>query len=131
ITGQTEFMGHIFNVADGVLIPRAETELLVDMIIKRESKVTRILDIGTGSGCIAISLCKGIAGSYVEAWDVSSEALKIAEGNNLKNNSSVVFKQIDLFNVSPTDSFFDLIVSNPPYITEKERIGMDRNVLDW
>ena len=131
ITGQAEFMGHIFNVADGVLIPRAETELLVDIIIKRESKATRILDVGTGSGCIAISLCKGIVGSYVEAWDVSSEALKIAEGNNLKNNSSVVFKQIDLFNVSPTDSLFDLIVSNPPYITEKERIGMDRNVLDW
>lgn len=131
IVGKMEFLGRTFSIAPGVLIPRTETEHLVDLIVKRENEAKRILDIGTGSGCIAITLAKEKPDSYVEGWDVSDVALRIAENNNLVLDGGVQFRRRDVFKEFPREISFDLIVSNPPYITLDERKAMDRNVLDW
>lgn len=131
IAEKVEFYGRTFFIAPGVLIPRTETEHLVDIIVKKETNAKRILDIGTGSGCIGITLAKEMANSYVEAWDVSDRALQIAKKNNLDLNGGVKIKRKDILKDFLLDSSFDLIVSNPPYVTIKEREGMDPNVLDW
>lgn len=131
IAEKVEFYGRTFFIAPGVLIPRTETEHLVDIIVKKETNAKRILDIGTGSGCIGITLAKEMANSYVEAWDVSDRALQIAKKNNLDLNGGVKIKRKDILKDFLLDSSFDLIVSNPPYVTMKEREGMDPNVLDW
>ncbi len=131
IVEKVEFYGRTFFIAPGVLIPRTETEHLVDIIVKKETNAKRILDIGTGSGCIGITLAKEMANSYVEAWDVSDRALQIAKKNNLDLNGGVKIKRKDILKDFLLDSSFDLIVSNPPYVTMKEREGMDPNVLDW
>lgn len=131
IVEKVEFYGRTFFIAPGVLIPRTETEHLVDIIVKKETNAKRILDIGTGSGCIGITLAKEMANSYVEAWDVSDRALQIAKKNNLDLNGGVKIKRKDILKDFLLDSSFDLIVSNPPYVTIKEREGMDPNVLDW
>lgn len=133
ILGKTEFEGRPFHTAPGVLIPRPETEELVDWIASAEHP-RHILDIGTGSGCIAISLAGFFPDTRVEAWDISREALQIAAGNNRLNKTNVLFVERDVLTYHPgkneTD-LFDIIVSNPPYVTEKEKATMEKNVLDW
>lgn len=131
IMGEARFFGRPFGVAPGVLIPRPETEELVQLIIDEVAAGSRILDIGTGSGCIAVSLSKELPGAEVTAWDVSEEALAIARANNKKLSARVVFSKQDLFARVPPGQTFDVIVSNPPYVTEKEKREMNPNVLDW
>jgi len=132
IRGFTEFRGRNFKVASGVLIPRPETAELVELVTKENPDACRLLDIGTGSGCIAISLDKELPNTSVEAWDISEEALAIARQNNKELEAGVTFLQRDVL----SDDWekmpsFDVIVSNPPYVTETEKKDMDANVLDW
>ena len=105
---------------------------MVDWII-REHKYgrVRILDIGTGSGCIAVSLAKNLEEAEVVSWDVSEKALQVAERNCRRNGVRVILEQRDVLLASPAGERFDVIVSNPPYITEKERADMSANVLEW
>nr|WP_320057373.1 peptide chain release factor N(5)-glutamine methyltransferase [uncultured Bacteroides sp.] len=131
IRGNADFFGLKFKVAPGVLIPRPETEELVDLIIKENPLAKRILDIGTGSGCIAIALAKHLPLATVSAWDVSDEALAIAEQNNACLGTSVAFSRKDVFSEILNEDNYDVIVSNPPYITIAEREEMDANVLNW
>ena len=132
IIGTEEFYGLTFEVNKHVLIPRPETGELVDWII-REHKYgrVRILDIGTGSGCIAVSLAKNLEGAEVVSWDVSEKALQVAERNCRRNGVRVTLEQRDVLLASPAGERFDVIVSNPPYITEAEKQDMEANVLDW
>lgn len=131
IQGEAHFFGNVFQVAPGVLIPRPETEELAQLIIDECSGASRILDMGTGSGCIAITLSKEMPDAEVVAWDVSDEALAIARCNNERLSTRVEFVRQDLFSDVLTNDVFDVIVSNPPYITEREKEEMDSNVLDW
>ena len=132
IIGTEEFYGLTFEVNKHVLIPRPETGELVDWII-REHKYgrVRILDIGTGSGCIAVSLAKNLEEAEVVSWDVSEKVLQVAERNCRRNGVRVTLEQRDVLLASPAGERFDVIVSNPPYITEAEKQDMEANVLDW
>lgn len=137
IFGKTDFYGFEFEVNPSVLIPRPETEELVELIVRDypKRKELEILDIGTGSGCIAITLKKLLNKSQVYALDVSEEALKTAKRNAIRNRAPITFFQKDILTPSETaDSIeeeFDIIVSNPPYIMEKEKADMEANVLDY
>lgn len=132
ILGEARFLGRTFRVTPGVLIPRPETEELVEMMLKELSPVSRVLDVGTGSGCIAISLAKELPESQVTAWDVSGEALSIAAVNSKALQASVRFEQRDVLTYEPcVVDCYDVIVSNPPYVTEAEKQEMEHNVLDW
>lgn len=133
IRGCTEFYGRIFQVAPGVLIPRPETAELVDLVVKENPAARLLLDIGTGSGCIAISLAKSLPEAKVDAWDISEEALLIARRNSEELNAGVTFRRQDVFSdeeggITPA---YDVLVSNPPYVTESEKRQMESNVLDW
>jgi release factor glutamine methyltransferase len=135
ILGTTHFYGSEFMVDENVLIPRPETEELVDWIVKLNSKISkkknlRILDIGTGSGCIAISLAKNIPNSEVFAIDVSEKALAVAEKNALLNSVSVNFLHKNILETTSLDQKFDIIVSNPPYVRNLEKSEIKPNVLD-
>ena len=162
VLGKAFFCGHEFRVRPGVLIPRPETEELVrvacDRVARygersgrsdgeRSGRAVRILDIGTGSGCIAISLALAIPDAQVEAWDVSDEALAIARENASHLGAKVTFKKEDILRKQVAPSFgkatgrraqlgngglgeATLIISNPPYICEKERKDMEQRVLD-
>lgn len=141
VIGETEFCGLTFHVEPGVLIPRPETEELVQLVVNDyagNQASVRLLDIGTGSGCIAVSLAHLLPGAKVEAWDISDDALMIAKGNAELNEVEVVFNKVDVlsFNApnfqgstSIEDAQFDIIVSNPPYICNKEKADMEENVL--
>lgn len=132
VQGYVNFMGHRFRVAPGVLIPRPETEELVKIMLKAIPEDARILDVGTGSGCIAVSLSKELPDAQVVACDVSEEALSIARGNNEALQASVRFVLCNVLTYLPSrEDRYDVIVSNPPYVLEKERKEMERNVLDW
>lgn len=133
ILGETIFYNLTFNVTPGVLIPRPETEELVDWIIKENpDKYKRILDIGTGSGCIAISLAKNLPESVVYASDISTEALTVTNNNSKLNNVDIQIIQLDILNPdNQLNEKFDIIVSNPPYVTEKEKNLMHKNVLNF
>ncbi|HXA00861.1 MAG TPA: peptide chain release factor N(5)-glutamine methyltransferase [Cytophagaceae bacterium] len=136
ILGHTEFYGRKFTVNKNVLIPRPETEELVDLIIKenRKNKDLGILDIGTGSGCIAISLSKEILHSKVFALDISKDALSVAQQNAKDLNAEISFIEADITNDlenKPEDLKFNLIVSNPPYVTDAEKTLMHQNVLAY
>lgn len=130
ITGMVEFLDLVLEVGPDVLIPRPETEELAHMIIDKE-KPKRILDIGTGSGCIAIALAKAFPKAKVVATDLSEEALQRATSNLQLNNAKVEFRQHDILteNLSSLGKF-DLIVSNPPYIGEEEREELAQHVID-
>jgi len=133
IIGETEFYGFPFKVNENVLIPRPETEELVAWIIndnKSSSKI-KILDIGTGSGCIPISLAKKIPNAEVYAIDISSDALKTAKENAKLNNVTIHFIELDILQAKDLPSNFDIIVSNPPYVRELEKEMMQQNVLDY
>lgn len=134
VLGVADFDGMTLGVAPGVLIPRPETEELVEWIAEdfKDAKCLRILDIGTGSGCIALSLARRFTDASVTAWDISDDALSIASANAERLGVSVEFKKRDALcmEVPEADiSNYDIIVSNPPYICEKERADMDNNVL--
>lgn len=124
IIGNVDFYGNIINVNENVLIPRFETELLVDLTIKKIKKYfpnqnIAILDLGTGSGCIAISLKKALS-SNVDALDISPDALKVARNNAKINNVDINFINQDM--VTYKEKRYDIIISNPPYIKEDEEI---------
>ena len=143
--GLAEFGGRTFHVGPGVLIPRPETYELCQWVTERHH--ARILDIGTGSGCIACTLAADMPGAQVTAWDISEEALRTAAANAESLGVTVRFEKRDILNVTPPSSppprsplapsslpprnEFDAIVSNPPYICEKEKDAMERNVLDY
>lgn len=132
ILGSAEFYSLTFKVTPDVLIPRGETEELVDLILKDdENKNLKVLDIGTGSGCIPISLKKNNPQFGVFSCDISEKALRLAEANAKQNNVSIQFFPFDILSdqMFPFTEF-DLIVSNPPYVTNKEKALMDANVLE-
>ena len=137
VLGYADFGGNHFGVNASVLIPRPETEWLVDegeRLINgaynaAPSAPKRILDIGTGSGCIAISLKLRLGEAYVEAWDISEEALRTAESNAKALKAEVAFCKRDALRAEESVAPWDLIVSNPPYICDSERADMDDNVL--
>jgi release factor glutamine methyltransferase len=136
ITGESEFSGCRFQLNSDVLIPRPETEQMVQMIVNYVSNnqaVKRILDIGTGSGCIAVSLAKQLPYCEVFACDVSSSALELAASNAQLNEMEVNFFEFNLLDIIDTEELpvFDLMVSNPPYVTEKEKSQMHPNVLNY
>ena len=137
IIGQTEFYGLSFKVNSHTLIPRPETEELVELVINnvklKSTQPLSILDIGTGTGCIAISLAKHIANAQVFAVDVSDDALKVAKENAVLNGVNVEFIKVDILNWQSEsklqDLTFDIIVSNPPYVRQLEKAEMKTNVL--
>lgn len=133
ILGHTEFFGLRFIVNSNVLIPRPETEELVQWILEDWStageKNLKILDIGTGSGCIAISLAKNIPGSRLTAVDISQDALDTAKENAVKNEVEVTFKHVNILSVEELEHQYDIMVSNPPYVREVEKLEMQANVL--
>lgn len=134
IIGETEFYGLKFTVSPGALIPRAETEELVDWIIREEgNKAKSLLDIGTGSGCIPIAIEKNTPLEIVEGWDISHEALELARQNAARNDSKVKFSIQDIFHPSgiPETARWDVIVSNPPYVLLEESALMEKNVVDY
>ena len=131
LLGVTEFFGLEFNVNPNVLIPRPETEELVEWILSenKDKKELKILDIGTGSGCIAISLAKNLK-AEVFAFDISEKALETAQKNADKNQAFVHFIEFDMLNDVWEGEKFDIIVSNPPYIRELEKHEIKPNVLE-
>jgi len=133
ILGETEFYGLQFKVNENVLIPRPETEELVENILQTQSSKAQILDIGTGSGCIAIALAKHLPSSIVYGMDISEGALEIAQQNAKSNNVNVQFFKHNVFQKLPSGlpELWDIIVSNPPYITPDEKKQMSANVLDY
>ena len=128
VIGETSFMDLIFKLNKSVLIPRPETEELVNWIINDEHKNKTILDIGTGSGCIAISLSKNLKNCKVTGWDINEDIIKIANHNATLNNVNVLFELSDITKPLIIDHKYDLIVSNPPYITHKEKKFISNNV---
>ena len=131
ILGYSDFCGLRFSVAPGVLIPRPETSELVEWVANDERNAANILDIGTGSGCIAVSLAHKLPNAKVTAWDISPQALAIAQNNSTANGCNVLFEQHDILAHTPTAAQYDVIVSNPPYIKEVEKEAMENNVLAW
>ncbi len=132
VLGYTHFAGHTFKVAPGVLIPRPETEELVSLILSECSAPNlRVLDVGTGSGCIAISLALARPEWYVTAWDISAEALAIARSNAMALQAKVDFREQDALHTEGNADTYDIIVSNPPYICHEEADEMEQNVLDY
>lgn len=134
--GETEFYGRIFKVSPATLIPRPETEELIQLAIESYRLATpkvapHILDIGTGSGCIAISMAAELPNALVTAFDISEEALVIAQQNALTNQVNVDFKQVDILENNDSDTIFDIILSNPPYVTNAEKVEMEKNVLEY
>jgi len=131
IQGKARFLMRDFLVTPSVLIPRPETEELVQLMIDQLGSGCRILDVGTGSGCIAITLALELKDAQVIAWDVSSQALAVASENALCLNAYVDFALQDVFTFRPTEPLFDVIVSNPPYVCRSESASMNSQVLDW
>ena len=145
IIGKTEFFGLPFHVNKEVLIPRPETEELVEQVLKKVSliktcntsknetikeKQLKVLDIGTGSGCIAISLKKQLPSSEVSALDVSNKALRVAKKNALLNNVDISFVHQDILKTNDLDKLYDVIISNPPYVRELEKKEIKNNVIN-
>jgi len=136
ILGETEFYGMYYKVNRDTLIPRPETEELVDWIISDvkmeiQDAPLRIVDLGTGTGCIAISLARNIRESEVWGWDVSEGALKVARKNAKSNKVHVNFERRDMLKLPEINDKYDIIVSNPPYVRESEKKAMKKNVLDY
>lgn len=138
ILGKTEFYGLPFYVNHDVLIPRPETEELVEWVIAEVQKLKSdkdintlsILDIGTGSGCIPISIKKNTSLTELSGLDISNNAIEIAKKNSELNSSDVQFILKDILSTSSLDKNYDMIISNPPYVRELEKEEMNKNVLD-
>lgn len=134
VLGETEFYGMTLNVTPSVLIPRPETEELVQWVISESKGASRFLDIGTGSGCISIALSKAFPEAKVVAIDISPLAIGVAQSNALLNQVNVDFLLNDIFSDTLYDipqQPFNVIVSNPPYVMESEKESMHRNVLQY
>lgn len=136
VIGKAEFGGRIFKVSPAVLVPRPETYELCQWVEeeeRRERKGERdysVLDIGTGSGCIAITLALDMPHAKVEAWDISANALAVARENAQELQANVNFRQVDVLGSPPMQAGFGCIISNPPYICKQEAIAMEAHVLD-
>ena len=133
IVGHTEFYGLTFKVNKHTLIPRPETEQLVDWIIsnhKHQGSGLEILDIGTGSGCIAVALEKNFSKASISGLDISEKALEVAQENAIKNQVLVSFCQKDILETTALEKKYDVVVSNPPYVRQLEKKAMSANVLD-
>jgi len=130
ITKQQEFYGRMFRVEPGVLIPRPETELLCEAVLERLPAGARVADVGTGSGCIAVTLALEARAARVFAVDFSADALRIARRNAGALGAEIGFVQADLLG-SFAGGSLDAVVSNPPYVPEPDRAGMAREVRDW
>lgn len=134
ILGEAHFYGLVFIVNENVLIPRPETEELVDWIISdlklKPTDSIKIFDIGTGSGCIPITLKKHLSEASVSSLDVSTDALEVAQKNAVQLNTPLSFIHSDILKYSSEEKY-DVIVSNPPYIRDLEKAGMHANVLDY
>nr|WP_306413692.1 peptide chain release factor N(5)-glutamine methyltransferase [Cecembia lonarensis] len=132
ITGKAPFYGREFEVGPEVLIPRNETEELVHLIIKENPQEgLKILDIGTGSGCIPITLALELKQPKIFAVDISPEALNIAERNSAKHGTSVIFRKLDILEEAIPIEAIDILVSNPPYVRYSEKEKMHKNVLEY
>lgn len=133
ILGEARFYGMDLRVSPAVLIPRPETAELVDLIVDRygQTRDLRVLDIGTGSGAIAIALSRNLPYSRVSAMDVSDAALDVAKENAKQLGAKIDFIHADIFDWKPASDSFDIIVSNPPYIPEEEKVDMEDNVLKY
>ncbi|EKT4498247.1 peptide chain release factor N(5)-glutamine methyltransferase [Flavobacterium psychrophilum] len=136
ILGETQFFGLPFYVNKNTLIPRPETEELVEWIIKENLKISslknlKILDIGTGSGCIAISLAKNLPNASVFAIDVSDKALATAQKNAVLNEVDITFIEKNILQTEDLNQEFDIIVSNPPYVRNLEKKEIHKNVLEY
>ena len=132
VVGRAEFGGRWFFVRPGVLIPRPETEELCALVASewKEKKDAKVLDIGTGSGCIAVTLSLDMTQSRVTAYDISDNALAVAQTNARRLGADVTLERRDALTLQPTGEQWDVIVSNPPYICNKEKKDMAANVLD-
>ncbi|MDE6681205.1 MAG: peptide chain release factor N(5)-glutamine methyltransferase, partial [Muribaculaceae bacterium] len=132
VTGEAYFYGMDLMVTPDVLIPRVETQELVDFIVKKYDGVSdlKILDVGTGSGCIAIALARNLPFAQVTGIDISEKALAVAKENGKKLKANVNWVKADVFNFSPAADSFDIIVSNPPYVMMSEQRDMEANVLE-
>ena len=130
VIGSTPFCGLTFRVDGRVLIPRPETAELVDWVAEDAAPGGSLLDVGTGSGCIAISLAHRLPGWKVQGWDISEGALEVARDNNTLNGTEVEFRKVDILKAEQ-DCRFDVIVSNPPYVMESEKGQMEDTVLDY
>jgi release factor glutamine methyltransferase len=132
VVGEVPFVNVVLQVNSSVLIPRPETEeLVVKMNAKVERNVARVLDLGTGSGCIAISLAKSNPHWKVTACDISSEALELARINGKFNQVVIDWKCADFRKLNAVEGIYDILISNPPYIPIYEKDGMDRGVVDY
>ncbi len=135
ILGEADFYGLTLKVNRNTLIPRPETEELVDWIIKdaKKDKDTpiSIIDLGTGSGCIALALSKNLEQADVSAWDVSEGALRVARKNARDLHCKILFEREDMLELPDREKEFDIIVSNPPYVRYSEKKEMKKNVLDY
>ena len=132
ITGEARFHGMEFFVDPAVLIPRPETDELVDIIVENvgDKEDLKILDLGTGSGCISIALARSLRFPVILATDISEKALAVEKKNAEKLKVKNDFKKLDMLSEAPSGKF-DIIVSNPPYVTESEKIAMEPNVLEY
>lgn len=144
VLGKADFCGRSFHVEPGVLIPRPETMELIRLVnanpnvnvnpnvnANPQPPTNTILDIGTGSGCIAITLALNLPEAEVTAWDISDKALAVARGNAQRLGAKVQFEKRDALQPPDDISRWDIIVSNPPYVCEREKKQMERNVLNW
>ena len=130
VIGSTPFCGLTFKVDGRVLIPRPETAELVEWVAQDAAPSGSLLDMGTGSGCIAISLAHRLKSWKVQGWDISDGALEVARENNRRNGTEVEFSKVDILNATAR-SKFDVIVSNPPYVMESEKSQMEDTVLEF
>lgn len=132
VTGKAYFYDRLFSLNSDTLIPRPETEELVSQVLKLlGSETTQVLDVGTGSGCIAISLALEAPQSQVSAWDVAPEAIAKAQENARQLGAKVTFQQQDVFAWEEDAKIWDIIVSNPPYVLDAEKAEMEAHVLDY
>lgn len=131
VLGEAEFCDLVFEVCEGVLIPRIETEELVCRIAQEAKPASRILDVGTGSGAIAISLAKRIKDSKVVAMDISCDALAVARRNAERLDADICFVEADALGDFTSLGKFDIIVSNPPYIPQQDEASMSVNVVGY
>ena len=130
VLGKTKFCNLNFSVNESVLIPRPETEELVNIILKNELGNKTVLDIGSGSGCIAVSLAKYSTKTSVTALDICKDAIELSQRNAKENDVNLEFINADILNYK-SDKKYDIIVSNPPYVLESEKKHMSKNVLDY
>lgn len=131
ILGCADFCGFRFKIDKNVLIPRPETAELVRLVVENVVPNARLIDIGTGSGCIAVSIAKLLPEAHVSACDISCEALAVAAENAHLNDVCIDFTHTDILHPTHIGGTYDAIVSNPPYVMQSERTAMDKNVLDY